>query len=58
MSNDSLISVLSYDAGRQHAKQDITDKINELIGSGNMSVVNGIIALEMMRVFIKYMDEE
>ena len=57
MSNE-VINILSYDAGRQHAKQDITDKIQELLDSGNMSVVNGIIALQMIQVFIKYMDEE
>ena len=58
MSNDSLISVLSYDAGRQHAKQDILDKIEELKGMDSMSYLSSIIALEMVKVFIKFMDEE
>lgn len=57
MSNE-VINILSYDAGRKHAQQDITDKIQELLDSGSMSVVNGIIALQMIQVFIKYMDEE
>jgi hypothetical protein len=43
---------------REAAKQEITSKIQELLDSGSMSVVNGIIALEMIKVFIKYMDEE
>jgi hypothetical protein len=43
---------------REAAKQEITSKIQELLDSGSMSVVNGIIALEMVKVFIKYMDEE
>lgn len=43
---------------REVAKQEITSKIQELLDSGSMSVVNGIMALEMIKVFIKYMDEE
>jgi hypothetical protein len=43
---------------REVAKQEITSKIQELLDSGSMSVVNGIIALEMIKVFIKFMDEE
>ena len=43
---------------RESVKQEITSKIQELLDSGSMSVVNGIIALEMIKVFIKYMDEE
>jgi hypothetical protein len=43
---------------REVVKQEITSKIQELLDSGSMSVVNGIIALEMVKVFIKYMDEE
>lgn len=43
---------------REAVKQEITSKIQELLDSGSMSVVNGIIALEMIKVFIKYMDEE
>jgi hypothetical protein len=43
---------------REAAKQEITSKIQELLDSGSMSVVNGIIALEMVKVFIKFMDEE
>lgn len=54
----SYVGNAAYDNGRKHAKEDITTKIQELLDSGSMSVVNGIMALEMMRVFIKYMDEE
>jgi len=43
---------------RKLAQLEITDKIDELLESGNMSVVNGIIALQMMKTFIKYMDSE
>jgi hypothetical protein len=43
---------------REAVKQEITSKIQELLDSGSMSVVNGIIALEMIKVFIKFMDEE
>jgi hypothetical protein len=43
---------------REAVKQEITSKIQELLDSGSMSVVNGIIALQMIQVFIKYMDEE
>lgn len=57
MSNE-VINILSYDAGRQHAKQDILDKIEELKGMDSMSYLSSIIALEMVKVFIKFMDEE
>jgi hypothetical protein len=57
MSNE-VINLLSYDAGRRHAKEDITSKIQELLDSGKMSYLNGIMALQMIQVFIKYMDEE
>jgi hypothetical protein len=43
---------------REVVKQEITSKIQELLDSGSMSVVNGIIALEMIKVFIKFMDKE
>ena len=43
---------------RESVKQEITNKIDELLESSSMSYLNGIIALEMVKVFIKYMDEE
>ena len=43
---------------REAVKQEITSKIDELLNQGSMSYLNGIIALEMVKVFIKYMDEE
>ena len=43
---------------REAAKQEILDKIEELKGMGSMSVVSGIMALELVKTFIKYMDEE
>lgn len=57
MSNE-VINILSYDAGRQHVKQDVLDKIEELQGMDSMSYLSSIIALEMVKVFIKFMDEE
>ena len=44
--------------GREQVKQEIIDKIEELQFMNSMSVVNGTMALEMIKVFIKYMDEE
>ena len=43
---------------RKLAQLEITDKIDELLESGSMSVVSGIIALQMMKTFIKYMDRD
>jgi hypothetical protein len=43
---------------REVVKQEITSKIDELLESSSMSYLDGIIALEMIKVFIKYMDEE
>jgi hypothetical protein len=43
---------------REVAKQEITSKIDELLESSSMSYLSGIMALEMIKVFIKYMDEE
>ena len=44
--------------GREQVKQEIIDKIEELQFMNSMSVVNGIMALELVKTFIKYMDEE
>jgi hypothetical protein len=54
----SYVGNAAYQNGRKDARQDIMNKINELLESGNMSVVNGIMALQMIQVFVKYMDEE
>lgn len=43
---------------RETVKQEIIDKIDELVGNGSMSVVNGIMGLNLIKTFIKYMDEE
>ena len=57
--NPELPSYTSkYNDGRNDVKQDITTKIDELLDSGNMSVVSGIMALQMIKTFIKFMDEE
>jgi len=43
---------------REEAKQQILDKIQELKGMGSMSYLSSIIALQLVEVFIKFMDEE
>ena len=44
--------------GREQVKQEIIDKIDELLSGSSMSVVNGIMGLNLIKTFIKYMDEE
>jgi hypothetical protein len=44
--------------GRKQVKQEILTKIEELKGMGSMSYLTGIIALQLVEVFIKFMDEE
>jgi len=43
---------------REAAKQEILDKIEELQGMSFMSYLSSIIALELVKTFIKFMDEE
>ena len=43
---------------REAAKQEILDKIEELQGMSSMSYLTSIIALELVKTFIKFMDEE
>jgi len=43
---------------REEAKQQILDKIQELKGMDSMSYLSSIIALQLVEVFIKFMDEE
>jgi hypothetical protein len=43
---------------RESTKQEILDKIEELKGMSSMSYLSGIIVLEMIKVFITFMDEE
>jgi hypothetical protein len=43
---------------REAAKQEILTKIEELLASGSMSVVNGIVGLSLIKTFIVFMDEE
>ena len=43
---------------RESVKQEILDKIEELKAMDSMSYLSSIMALEMIKVFIKYMDEE
>jgi hypothetical protein len=44
--------------GREQVKQEILAKIEELKGMSSMSYLTGIIALQLVEVFIKFMDEE
>ena len=43
---------------REVAKQEIFAKIEELQGMDSMSYLSSTIALELVKVFIKFMDEE
>jgi hypothetical protein len=43
---------------REEVKQQILDKIEELKSMSSMSYLTGIIALQLVEVFIKFMDEE
>lgn len=43
---------------REAAKQEILDKIEELQGMSSMSYLTSTIALELVKTFIKFMDEE
>jgi hypothetical protein len=43
---------------REATKQQILDKIQELKSMNSMSYLTGIIALQLVEVFIKFMDEE
>jgi hypothetical protein len=43
---------------RESVKNDITSKIEELQEMSSMSYLSSIMALEMIKVFIKYMDKE
>ena len=43
---------------RESAKQEILAKIQELKAMDSMSYLSSIIALQLVEVFIKYMDEE
>jgi len=43
---------------RESVKNDITKKIEELQEMSSMSYLSSIIALELVKTFIKFMDEE
>lgn len=43
---------------RKLVQLEITSKIEELQEMDSMSYLSSIMALEMIKVFIKYMDEE
>lgn len=43
---------------RELVKQDITNKIDEMLNQGFMSEVSGTIGLNLIKTFIKFMDEE
>jgi hypothetical protein len=43
---------------REVVKQEITSKIDELLNSGSVSYLNAIIGLNLIKTFIKFMDEE
>ena len=48
----------TYNNGREAAKKEITKKIEELQEMSSMSYLSSIIALELVKTFIKFMDEE
>lgn len=56
MSNDTETYYVVNE--REVVKQEIIAKIDELLGGGSMSVVSGTIGLNLIKTFIKYMDEE
>ena len=43
---------------REAVKQDIMNKINELLESSSMSYLDAKIGLNLIKTFIKFMDEE
>ncbi len=43
---------------REQVKQDITNKIDELLNQGFVSQVSGTIGLNLIKTYIKFMDEE
>lgn len=43
---------------RESVKKEILDKIQELKGMSSMSYLSSIIALQLVEVFINFMDEE
>jgi len=43
---------------RESVKKEILDKIEELKAMSSMSYLSSIIALQLVEVFIKFMDEE
>ncbi len=43
---------------REQVKEQITNKIDELLESDSMSYLDAKIGLNLIKVFIKYMDEE
>jgi hypothetical protein len=58
MSNDSH-TVTEYVVNeREVAKQEILAKIQELKGMSSMSYLSATIALQLVEVFINFMDEE
>jgi hypothetical protein len=56
MSNDTVTEYVINE--REVAKQEIIAKIEELQENSYMSDLNGRIALQLIKTFIKYMDEE
>ena len=56
MNNDTVTEYVVNE--REVAKQEILAKIEELKGMSSMSYLTGIIALQLVEVFIKFMDEE
>jgi hypothetical protein len=43
---------------RESVKQDIMNKIDELLESSSMSYLDAKIGLNLIKTFIKFMDEE
>jgi hypothetical protein len=43
---------------RESVKSEITTKIDELLNDSSVSYLNAIIGLNLIKTFIKFMDEE
>jgi hypothetical protein len=54
-----MTEITQYEINERKLVQlEITSKIDELLESGSMSVVSGTIGLNLIKTFIKYMDED
>jgi hypothetical protein len=54
-----MTEITQYEINERKLVQlEITNKIDELLESDSMSYLNAKIGLNLIKVFIKYMDEE